>query len=812
MGTVRVASSTLAEYDPAVLVGTTRRRAAAGNVLIRLEGDAPHGRCTGWGEALTRARRGSGEPDAAWRYLVSAVRHIEGQHLPCTTTTEARDAIRGLVRDVRREVPDNHGRIAARKALLGIEVALLDLVGGALDVPVTDILGRYTDRFDATLVTLELSGEVTADLAAVHAATGHSVDRDGAAWWLDPRGYLSYPDAERLVLELATGMSRGSLPRRMVLGQVLRTAERAHLGDLQRLADRLLAGSEADLRVMAGSSVTSMRRLDDAIGGGCRAVQLNPERIGGLLATRELAEAALRRAPDTTLVLGGREPHHQVTGAALRQLAMAVPRVDHTAGTSVQSLPATTGSGLGCEVSLAELIDAAGRYRRRDPVVTGTAAPEAGNSYPEAGYTRRLRTLAVRSHLVEREALAHGLSTVRYSQEVFVARDGSGGRLQFGAGTHASLSSATSFMVADHHKGAAYAVLARAGVAVPDGQVFAPGDLRGATVYARSLGYPVVVKPVAGTGGTAVSTGVSSDAELAAAFGAVHASRFAHGDVQVERHLPGRVYRIVVLDGAVVAALLREPPSVTGDGTLTLAELIIASNSSRARNPLSHAFPLIREGVLAHLGEKDPSMDEVPDKGQRVVVGSETSGTHGGEVTDVLDELHDTIAAEAVRAVRALPGMRFCGIDMILEDHRCPLPEQAAGICELNAGPGLLTPQFPHAGAPRYVARQLLHATAREHGVVVTAEPATELCLALDAEGQALGEEYGAWLHTRATELGLAAAEPTCGREQVNIRVRGQVGPASALAALAIGGPGGASPRSVTTRPVNSEGSETGER
>jgi D-alanine-D-alanine ligase-like ATP-grasp enzyme len=363
-------------------------------------------------------------------------------------------------------------------------------------------------------------------------------------------------------------------------------------------------------------------------------------------------------------------------------------------------------------------------------------------------------------------------------------------------------------MISDQHKGAAQALLARAGLPVPEGCVFAPSDIQGATEYAHRLGFPVVTKPVSGTGGAGVTTGIRSDKELAAGFEAIKSTRFARADVLVQRHVPGNLYRIMVADGEVIAALLRVPPSVTGDGTRSVAELIIEKNTYRSDNPRLRKGLLHSEEVAEYLARDGICLDQVPPIGQRVQVGDEPYLNMGGDSIDVLDELHPSVAKVAIAAVAAVPELRFCGVDILLEDHREAAERQEVGICELNACPELITPQFPLFGRPRLVARTLLLMAASRCSLSVSTEPAEELDCMIKVHGL-LGTDYVDWYARRAREFDLRGWIEYGDGAAVVSAVSGGAVPVSALASLAIAGPHGSEPTIVSTEhiaPVQPDG------
>src|SRR5690606_17830692 len=363
--------------------------------------------------------------------------------------------------------------------------------------------------------------------------------------------------------------------------------------------------------------------------------------------------------------------------------------------------------------ALTELIPRARWYSRMPdterPVLHGRRA----NIYPDERHARFLGKNALRSNMVERGALAHGLKGARYSPTVLRAVDDHGRSMIFGNSARSDASGACSFMIADKHKGAAQALLAYAGVPVPEGRVFSISDVAGAAAFAKSIGYPVVAKPVSGTGGIGVSTNIQNDDELASAFEAIREyPRHAREDVLVQRHLPGRVYRIVVVGDRVVAAAMREPASVTGDGHRSIAELILEKNYYRYENPRLRKCLIDKEAAADHLARLGLSFDYIPPPGARIHLSDKPYLRNGGDWIEVLEELHPTVEEAAVAAVAAVPELTFCGVDMLLEDHRLPINQQDAGVCELNSCPELVSPQFPLFGTPRPVARWLFETAA----------------------------------------------------------------------------------------------------
>src|SRR5699024_4874942 len=129
--------------------------------------------------------------------------------------------------------------------------------------------------------------------------------------------------------------------------------------------------------------------------------------------------------------------------------------------------------------------------------------------------------------------------------------------------------------------------------------------------------------------------------QLQAAFNQLTRSRLGSGDFIVEKHIHGRDYRIVVVGDEVIAAILREPASVLGDGKRTVAELLVAKNMARRRNPHLWGRPAKYNDAAEHqLQRQGLELTSVPETGRRAVLANTCSLSQGGDSIDVLDEMH----------------------------------------------------------------------------------------------------------------------------------------------------------------------------
>ena len=108
---------------------------------------------------------------------------------------------------------------------------------------------------------------------------------------------------------------------------------------------------------------------------------------------------------------------------------------------------------------------------------------------------------------------------------------------------------------------------------------------------------------------------------------------------------------MIVIDRQVVAAAVRRPAEIVGDGRHTVTELVrVHQPAARARPPAASRgsrWTTITAEVVAEAGY---AMDDVPPNGQRIRV-RRTANLHtGGTIEDVTARLHPEIADAAVRA------------------------------------------------------------------------------------------------------------------------------------------------------------------
>lgn len=207
--------------------------------------------------------------------------------------------------------------------------------------------------------------------------------------------------------------------------------------------------------------------------------------------------------------------------------------------------------------------------------------------------------------------------------------------------------------------------LARADIRLPAQQLAASAEEN--AVFLAEHG-SIVVKPVDGEQGQGVAVDLRSADEVEAA---IERARQFDQRVLLESFHPGMDLRIVVIGFAVVAAAIRRPAEVVGNGSHTIGQLIEAQSRRRqAATGGESSIPLDEETERC-LQDAGFDYDSILPQGQRLGV-RRTANLHtGGTLEDVTETLHPELVEAAVRAARALD-IPVVGLDLLVPSVEQP--------------------------------------------------------------------------------------------------------------------------------------------
>jgi cyanophycin synthetase len=237
-------------------------------------------------------------------------------------------------------------------------------------------------------------------------------------------------------------------------------------------------------------------------------------------------------------------------------------------------------------------------------------------------------------------------------------------------------------------KDLAYALLAQAGVRVPEHIVVRRSDHGTARSFLETGPAPLVVKPARGGGaGLGVTPSIETASQLEQAFRRAGTTSEL---LIVERQAVGEQFRFLLLDGKVLDVIRRDRPQVVGDGTSTIEELMFAEYDRRLATDTAEGvkpFPVDLD-CLFTLERQGFRLSTRPPEGTTVVVKSASNISGGLACVTVREPVAREVVHE-VRAAAAAVGVRLAGVDVVAPDVERPLASSNGVVLEVNPIPGL---------------------------------------------------------------------------------------------------------------------------
>jgi GNAT-family acetyltransferase (TIGR03103 family) len=202
------------------------------------------------------------------------------------------------------------------------------------------------------------------------------------------------------------------------------------------------------------------------------------------------------------------------------------------------------------------------------------------------------------------------------------------------------------------------------------------------------------VKPARGEQGRGVAVDLES---MESVEQAIEIAATQSDKVLVEAFHKGDDLRLIVIGYKLVAAAIRRPAEVVGNGRDTVRALIerqsrrrAAATGGESRIPLD----VETERCVAKAGYK---MDDVPPEGACFPVRKAANLHTGGTIHDVTEHVHPRLVDAAIRVARAI-GIPVVGVDFIVQHPS----EPDYVFIEANERPGLANHE-PQPTAQRFI-------------------------------------------------------------------------------------------------------------
>jgi len=204
----------------------------------------------------------------------------------------------------------------------------------------------------------------------------------------------------------------------------------------------------------------------------------------------------------------------------------------------------------------------------------------------------------------------------------------------------------------------------------------------------------LAVKPADNEQGKGISLMIHTKSELTQA---IELAKKYSDKVILEEFVAGTDLRIIVIDFKVVAAAIRRPPEVIGDGTHTVLELIQKQSRRRAASTQGESQIPIDVETEKCIRSEGYGLDDVLPMGKKLLV-RRTANLHtGGTIHDVTAKLHPELGEAAIKIAKAID-IPVVGIDFMIKSPE----EPDYYFIEANERPGLANHE-PQPTAERFI-------------------------------------------------------------------------------------------------------------
>jgi len=295
------------------------------------------------------------------------------------------------------------------------------------------------------------------------------------------------------------------------------------------------------------------------------------------------------------------------------------------------------------------------------------------------------------ARLIVDEALRRGVHVDITDAEGGFFRLSHGGRSIHCRESLSEMTSGVAMSICDD-KAAPRRTVAKAGLSVPE-QIAADADDETLEAFLAKH-QKLVVKPARGEQGRGISVGVTTMKDLRAA---IKQAREVCNQVLLEACFEGEDLRLVIIDYKLVAAAVRRPPRVIGDGKSTIRRLIeVQSRRRMAATGGESRIPVDAETKRC-LEQQGLILDDVLTDRREITVRKAANLHTGGTIHDVTTIVEPTLVDAACKAARAID-IPVVGIDFMVKSPETP----EYVFIEANERPGLANHE-PQPTAARFI-------------------------------------------------------------------------------------------------------------
>lgn len=221
--------------------------------------------------------------------------------------------------------------------------------------------------------------------------------------------------------------------------------------------------------------------------------------------------------------------------------------------------------------------------------------------------------------------------------------------------------------------------------------------------YAEEIRYPVVIKPLNGTGGRGVIANIKTKEELLESLEYVRV-KLKSPHIILEKYFHGHDYRLYVIGDEIVGAIKRIKANVIGDGKSTIKKLVAEKNKKRQQLPALANRPIKLDKetnmLLRNIGY---DVNSIPSEGEVVYLKSKNNVSAGGDSIDVTDQISGQIKKIAINATKSFPSLPQAGVDLMVNEEN-----NTGVVIELNTRAHITQHLFPIKGQARDIPSKII--------------------------------------------------------------------------------------------------------
>lgn len=244
-------------------------------------------------------------------------------------------------------------------------------------------------------------------------------------------------------------------------------------------------------------------------------------------------------------------------------------------------------------------------------------------------------------------------------------------------------------------------------ISVPIGEKFLPNEWELSILYARKIGFPVVVKPVFGSHGDNIYMDIENEIELKDIVQNVFASTLRVPFI-IEKQFNGKEYRIFLTKEGKYAVLHRDPAHVVGDGEHSILQLIKIENEKRKARTNCLCPIAIDEITESYMTKNNIFMEDIPKENEKVYLRHNSNVAKGGLCIDYTDKVHKSVIENCKKILKVFSGLSYVGIDYMSKDIEAEQTDNMYNIVEVNTVPGIHMHMRPSEGKTRNVAKYMV--------------------------------------------------------------------------------------------------------